>query len=325
MNHIRPVNIVRDLPAIADLIELCFGQTMDEDGWEYVRQLRQSARDARYLTWALGLMESDKIPISGFVYEENDVILGNLTLIPIHQPKRKMFLIANVAVRPEYRKRGIGRLLTQSAVNYAHDHQANSCWLQVRVDNPGAEHLYSTLGFIERARRTTWLYRPDEELGFPGADIQLGPLTMSVWGKTARWLDETYPASFRWNLTIKPERLRPGFTNWLDRVLRSEPMRSWAAYQNQQLVGALFWEPSRLFSDNLWLAADPQFEEQVTAALLPTAVMELRSRKPLGLNYPARVDPDYFLNTGFSHHLSLIWMEKPLTPPLETTGFITSL
>jgi GNAT superfamily N-acetyltransferase len=316
-DQIRPVNIAQDLPAIADLIELCFGQTMDEDGWEYVRQLRQSARDARYLHWAVDLMESSTLPYAGFVYEENGRIIGNLTLIPLFHHKKRIFLIANVAVRPEARLQGIGRHLTQRAVEYIKSIHASACWLQVREDNPVAEHIYLAEGFIKRAFRTTWLIRPGNPVQTPGTDLQPGPLLVPDWKQTNAWLAAAYPDQLRWNLTIKPEKFRPGFTSWLDRLLRNDLLRTWAAYDNQKQVGALFWEPSRLFSDSFWLAASPEYERKVIETLLPSAILELRSKKPLSLNYPAEFNREAFETIGFDRHLTLTWMELPLPGQLD--------
>ena len=35
--NVRSMNMFRDLPAVADLIELCFADTMDNDGQRYIR------------------------------------------------------------------------------------------------------------------------------------------------------------------------------------------------------------------------------------------------------------------------------------------------
>ncbi|RPJ49686.1 MAG: GNAT family N-acetyltransferase, partial [Chloroflexi bacterium] len=115
-SYIRKVNIRQDLLAVADLIELCFANTLDEDGREYLRQLRWTARDMNYLSWLQGAAERISTPLYGFVWEENGQIIGNLSLIPLNRGGRLVYLIANVAVHPDHRRRGIGRLLTQEAL-----------------------------------------------------------------------------------------------------------------------------------------------------------------------------------------------------------------
>ena len=43
--HLRPLSILRDLPAVADLIEQCFASTMDNDGRRYVQDMRRAGKD----------------------------------------------------------------------------------------------------------------------------------------------------------------------------------------------------------------------------------------------------------------------------------------
>jgi len=111
--HIRKMDISRDLNAVADLIEMCFPIQKDKDGQTYIKQMRQAARDMRYVRWLSTLAEIGESRSSGFVWEENGRIIGNLSLIPFQQGGQRIHLIANVAVLPEHRRRGIARALTQ--------------------------------------------------------------------------------------------------------------------------------------------------------------------------------------------------------------------
>ncbi len=175
---IRKVNIRQDLLEIADLIELCFAKTLDEDGREYLRQLRWTARDLNYLSWLQGAAERIAPPLYGLVWEENSRIIGNLSLIPLNRAGKLIYLIANVAVHPDYRQQGIGRLLTQEALEHLRQRGIDTAWLQVRDDNPIAYHLYRSLGFVERARRTTWISTP----AAPALQAAAGPGLRSSGG-----------------------------------------------------------------------------------------------------------------------------------------------
>ena len=43
--NVRPLNVLRDLPRVADLIELCFASSMDSDGRTYIQQMRRASKD----------------------------------------------------------------------------------------------------------------------------------------------------------------------------------------------------------------------------------------------------------------------------------------
>ncbi|MFA5874951.1 MAG: GNAT family N-acetyltransferase, partial [Anaerolineales bacterium] len=113
--QLRPLNIVRDLPGVADLVEKCFADTIDADGRNYIQQMRRAGQDNVFMRWASSAVETASMPLSGYIWEENGDIIGNVSLIPYRRARKKIYLIANVAVRPEYRNRGIGRTLTLAA------------------------------------------------------------------------------------------------------------------------------------------------------------------------------------------------------------------
>src|SRR6185503_17019016 len=173
--HVRSLNVLRDLPHVADLIELCFSSTMDNDGQRYVNDMRRAGRDDGFLRWADHMAETTSLPLTGYVWEENSKIIGNASLIPFRDHGKRIYLVANVATHPDYRRRGIGRALTQRVMKQARDKNASAIWLHVRDDNPGAILLYRELGFQEIARRTTWQATPEPRLVSPDTDISIVP------------------------------------------------------------------------------------------------------------------------------------------------------
>src|SRR5512135_1882648 len=106
---LRPLNILHDLPQVADLIELCFESTMDDEGQSYLQQMRRASSDKDFLGWAGRVMNSASMPLSGYVWEEAGKIIGNVSLVFQPYRGRKLGMIANVATHPDYRRRGIGR------------------------------------------------------------------------------------------------------------------------------------------------------------------------------------------------------------------------
>lgn len=194
-SHLRPFDVGRDLNAVADLVETCFADTLDEDGKRYVQQMHAAARNPRYLRWATAVADHVSMPLSGYVWEENGYLAGNLSLIPFLNQGRRYYLIANVAVDPSYRRRGIARAMTRTALDHAFSRGAASVWLHVREENLAAFNLYQSLGFRERARRTTW------ESGAPNqkpellaiqrtSGITVNRFQRQHWNQQRQWLRE---------------------------------------------------------------------------------------------------------------------------------------
>lgn len=55
--------------------------------------------------------------------------------------------IINIAVHPKFRKMGIGKRLIEIALDYGRKVHAQCAFLEVRVSNLTAQHLYTKLGF----------------------------------------------------------------------------------------------------------------------------------------------------------------------------------
>jgi len=308
--HIRQLDIHHDLLQVADLIELCFANTLDADGREYLRQIRAAATDPAYLRWVPGSEERVSMPLHGYVWVQDQRVIGNLSLIPIYKFGRWQYLIANVAVLPEYRRSGIARQLTLRALQHIRDHRVGSAWLQVRDDNPPVQHLYQSTGFVERSRRTTWInqYNPPAPPG-----VSVTGRRGSDWEQQYVWLKRAYPPDATWNLSFDARRFNPGFWRQLWRWLNSENQEHWAARitHSDRLLGLASWEPLRTLNDQVWLAADPENEDTALRALLPQVNRYLSPRRrPIHINYPAARSGEAFHECGYRILNTLIWMER---------------
>ncbi len=317
-SFVRPLDVRRDLHGVADLIELCFARTLDADGRDYIRHIRRAANDTRYLHWLPGAGENVSIPLHGYVWEEDQRLVGNLSLIPFYYHSRWIYLIANVAVHPAYRRRGIARQLTQTALEHVHSHGAAAAWLQVRDDNEAAHQLYRSLGFVERARRTTWqsVFAPPYQPGTPPPPAEIGPRHKQDWRRHQQWLSAVYPPYVAWNLSFIPGRFAPSLWGWIMRLFYQESLTHVATRRGDELLGLLSWEPGRLYSDTLWLAPNPQHQDIALHALLDYARRRLETRRPLSTNYPAGQGIQAFHDCGFEALNTLIWMEVRYDPHL---------
>jgi len=327
---LRPLNVLRDLPQVADLIELCFRSTMDDEGQSYLQQMRRASRDRDFLSWAGRLMDSASMPLAGYVWEENGRIVGNVSLVFQTYRGRKIAMIANVATDPGFRRAGIGRALTERAMEGGRQKGAEDLWLQVRDDNPTAIRLYSELGFVERARRTTYRSKPfysspsflrPEASGTSskveppeGAAISvLRRAEARHWPLRQRWLQRNHPEELSWYAHWNWTALGPGLRNYLSRLLMDSAVRQWSAVQDGELKAAVAWIPSTRTPHSLWIAAPQDAEEAAPRLALEAARRDLAYQERVTVEHPAGELTEAIQGAGFEATRTLLWMRAPAT------------
>ncbi len=307
--QLRSLNVLRDLPAVADLVETCFSDTMDSEGRRYLQQMRSAGKDNQFLRWATTAVDTASMPLSGYVWEEKGEIVGNVSLIPYRHSGRKYYLIANVAVRPDQRRRGIGRALTMAAMQHARSRRADEIWLHVRDDNPGAISLYQGLGFRERMRRTAWQARTDPGVNAEAPGISLAARYAGDWPRQEGWLQRLYPQAMTWYQPIPWLSLRPGLWPSVYRFFVDLDIRHWTAFSGGRLTGTLTWQPVSGSADRLWAAVPPQEADGALTALLLHARRSLTGRQALGLDFPAGDYAAAIEAAGFRRFRTLLWMQ----------------
>lgn len=307
--RLRPINVMRDLPAVADLLELCFHQSMDQEGRRTVAQIRSG----KFLRWAPRLAETAATPRAGFVWEQDGRIVGNVSLIPFRHRGRLIYLIANVATHPDYRRRGIGRALTERAMQYARERKTDELWLQVRDDNPGAVRLYIDLGFVERDRRTTWSSASWDNLPPPLGNYRVVKRHARVWPEQEAWLRRIYPDDEAWFRRFDWNLFSPALRSRLYRFIMDIPVRHWVVEADRQLQGVASWMSSlsRSDSDSLWLALPPQADLQALTFLLRSVRQEPFYQFKLTVDLPAGLATSALLAAGFRPQRTLLWMSAP--------------
>jgi ribosomal protein S18 acetylase RimI-like enzyme len=316
--HIRPMNVLRDLSAVADLIELCFSSTMDQDGQRYLSDMRRASRDDRFLNWASHVAETASMPMTGYIWEQDGRVVGNASLIPFRDHGKRVYLIANVATHPEYRRHGIGRALTERAVLQARAKNASAVWLHVREDNPGAIRIYESLGFQEIARRTAWYAGPERILVGSDAGITVVPRHPRFWQLQLNWLRRIYPDHLSWYHSWNLSAMRPGFWNTLYLFFIDFQIKQWAAVRGEDLLATLTWMPQGGRSEPLY-AATPSLAAsggtnnatlygEALTRLLIHARHAMSHYAALSLDFPAGELTDAILAAGFIPRRTLLWM-----------------
>ena len=116
---------VSDLEAVSRIEQLCFHIPWSRDA---LRMEVEQNRCARY-----------------FVAKEDNMVIGYggmwLVLDEAH--------ITNIAIHPDYRRKGAGRLIMETMMKEAVKSGAERMTLEVRVSNKPAISLYTSLGFEE--------------------------------------------------------------------------------------------------------------------------------------------------------------------------------
>jgi ribosomal protein S18 acetylase RimI-like enzyme len=313
---LRPLNILRDLPQVADLIELCFASTIDDEGQSYLDQMRRASRDNEFLRWAGRMVDSTSMPLSGFVWEENGRIVGNTSLVYQNFGARKIAMIANVATHPDYRRRGIGRALTEGAMQHARRKGAKELWLHVRDDNPTAIRIYEELGFRERGRRTTYYSKPGTPLasamaqheGRPLSGVVVAPPRANDWPLQRAWLHRAHPRELSWYARWDWDRLSPDLWNWLYRSLVEFNTRQWAAHRSGKLLATVSWVPNAHTNNMLWIGTEPNGDADAVRSALEAARWDLSHYRRLTVEYPAGDMAEAIQSAGFEPYRTLLWM-----------------
>lgn len=119
---IRPL-IKEDIPSVARLEAVCFSMPFTEKA---LNELFSNT------SWHF------------FVATENDTVVGYISFYCILDETE----IVNVCVMPELRGKGIGRALTNRAIDFSRENNGSKVMLEVRKSNTPAIKLYESLGFI---------------------------------------------------------------------------------------------------------------------------------------------------------------------------------
>ena len=168
---LRPVNLRRDLRQLADLIELVFADSMDSSGRSAIREMRALSHIGYGLNLIARLNDMALGISLGFVYQRDGALVGNVSLYPAAYPKDMgdVWILANVAVHPNFQRRGIAGELVDASLDMVRRRGGRQAILQVNYDNEAALRLYESRGF--RYERAWQVWRRS---GFIGAPLAVG-------------------------------------------------------------------------------------------------------------------------------------------------------
>ena len=134
---------------LLEVVEIEEQSGLSRWGWAaYYAELQSVNRDLMLVARPTRAAIVESTPIAGY-------IVARETAGELH--------INNVAVRSEYRRRGIGAALLNRVLEEARRRKANTAFLEVRSANHAAQALYEKCGFRAIARRANYYSEPRED------------------------------------------------------------------------------------------------------------------------------------------------------------------
>lgn len=292
-NGPRPINLVRDTRQVLKLLDITFGRMYGLQGRRVLYD-RLSLRQVNPLALSLNIMTSGLIP--GFVWEENGQIIGNLTILGSEVPYR--YLIANVAVLPNFRRRGIARGLMNEALNYINGRGGRSVMLQVESDNEPAISLYRSLGFHSLGTVNRWQTSASRLRYIPvEADIigHLRTLGRRDW-QAAYNLDRlTVHPDLNWPIPPTPELYKTGIWRSFIDFLNGRRSTTWVSELQSKndgkrnLIGLASINSEWGRPAWLRIRIDPAWQGKVEIPLINQAIRQLKRMRTstIRMNHPA--------------------------------------
>ena len=309
---LRPLDLRRDLGGIAALMELCFGDTLDGAGWGAVREMQRLSR-AGPLLWLMGTVAPAWQ--LGFVWIENGRVIGNVSTQP-SENDRRTWLIANVAVHPDHRRRRMARTLTEAAMRLALDSGATQILLQVNQNNTAAHRLYEALGFQPLAAHTAWERMtgfPPPPAALPGIDIR--PARAAEWEDVFRFVSGYRPEGSNWLKPLRSDDWRPSLARAINNFLSGAQEEQWLAMEpaSRQIVGLAKVDTGFGSADQIFFVIRPDWASRLEVPLLVTALRRLGARPwSVRIDHPAGEAETALQDLGFRRLPTLVWMRKQL-------------
>ena len=236
------MNPFRDWGAVAGLMRVVFQSDVSAASlpvfpdWPWLNWLRPVVSFFE----ALGMETPEQM--LGYVWEENGRIVGNVTL-GLSDPLRGTWLLSNVGVHPEFRRRGIARALVQTAIEQTRRHGGRYLTLQVHTENLEARALYESMSFdtLERTREYIGL----SGVSVPGqlAGWQLKPPQREQWSAlramTAAHLPRSLAAYKHCLGGYFQLPFQPGLLGELADLARGVRMAKWCLLHEGEVVGGM--------------------------------------------------------------------------------------
>ena len=319
---------MRDLRGVADLIETSFALDLDRSGQSALRELRWMSYLKPILWWMVYFSPAYTDFLSGFVWEEDGKIVGNITVNRSSVGSRR-WLISNLAVAKNHQGRGIGRCLMDAGLELIKEQSGIAVSLQVRADNTRARRLYETLGFkhisgtthlrMGRVPRIKGIY-PLPRLP---EGLLLRPRKFNSYDSYQAYdlacAATSSAAQKEWPLYRHQFRLgsQEYIDNFLRRLIGSGPAAYWVVEDRQKFVGLIDIHPGTFSQTHrLRLIVHPDWRRHLERLLIGKALAYLYPWRNRSIFIRHAIDHvealEVYKDLGFQEEQTLLWMKREM-------------
>lgn len=317
----RAVNLRTDLGGIAELIDLCF--SVDEAGRATARELRALSQTGPLLAL---LQRMDRLLDGlgqGFVWLEAGRLVGNVSIAAADYPSDmgKGYIIANVAVHPDFRRRGIAKALVSKALEHIAARKGTFAILQVEADNHGARDLYRALGFYEERTFIKWqrsalLRAPHKLEDMPFITLRQGSEWRAEY-ELARLVRPNRRGGIGWLRPTHPSQFRPSLWRFLAMLFSGQGVERWIVRSSDErsLLASLTARTHFGGAVQLSLLVHPSQAGKLEKPLLNYLLRRFDGQhRALYLEHPAddAVANAIFEEYGFTRRHTLVHMRRDL-------------
>ncbi|MBE2224365.1 MAG: GNAT family N-acetyltransferase [Anaerolineae bacterium] len=270
-NGPRPINLNKDIPQVLELLRLAFGESLDAEG-QRILQGQTAVTGQPAFFYRFNPMASRLS--RGFVWEKDGKIIGNVTLLNTTVNGR--YLIVNVAVHPDYRRRGIARLLMNATTDQVRQQNGREILLQVDKDNKHAIDLYQELGYQTLGTMTTWMASAGHTHAIQShANIPIREMRGNE-GQAVYELDVlALPPNLNWPEPIAKDTYQFSMWRRLSNFMNARHHETWITSDGRHLTGSVTLWSEWGRAHQLTLRIHPNWQGELERPLLAKIIRQL--------------------------------------------------
>lgn len=279
------------------LLNLVFRSSIDNDARHSLNRMSLAQQPwflLRLRQWYDGV-------VPGYVWEESGSIVGNVSVLTTK--KKGRFLVANVAVHPQFRRQGIAQNLMETVVKQVRERGGRELLLQVRQDNEAAIGLYESIDFQQVGSMTSWYASFRHFRLLPASvsaqspdhsgDFFIRPLRREEWRKAYELDTAVVHPDLNWPEPLPKDHYRGGLWRWFNNVINARQAETWVAEgQEGQMAGLASIQSEWGRMHTLVLRSLPAWRGAVEQPLLAKLLRRLQHmyRRNIRIDHPAADD-----------------------------------